>query len=232
MLLLTADDFSILLLTLKVAATSTLVIFPLGVGWAWLLSRWRRPTFSFAKNLLETALSLPLVLPPTAVGILLLELLQRHGPLGIVFRHLGVRIVFTWRAVVLASAVMSFPLLVRPARAAFDEIDPHLLDVARTLGYGRLGVFLRVTMPLAWRGLLTGTLLAFSRALGEFGATIIVAGNIPGRTQTLALAIFQRAESGDDQAATRLVVLTVIIAFAAVWGSEIASRRRTRRLAA
>ena len=164
MLLLTADDFSILLLTLKVAATSTLVIFPLGVGWAWLLSRWRRPTFSFVKNLLETALSLPLVLPPTAVGILLLELLQRHGPLGILFSHMGIRIVFTWKAVVLASAVMSFPLLVRPARAAFDEIDPHLLDVARTLGYGRLRVFLRVTMPLAWRGLLTGTLLAFSRA--------------------------------------------------------------------
>jgi molybdate transport system permease protein len=219
---LTAEDLSILFFTLRVAALATLAILVPGVAAAWGLARWRGP----GKELVETALSLPLVLPPTAVGLLLLDLAGRHGPLG---RLAGGDLLFTWRAVVLAGAVMSFPLLVRSARTAFEEVDPRLLGLARTLGHGPLAVFARVTLPLAWRGLAAGILLAFSRALGEFGATILVAGNIPGRTQTLALAIFHRAQIGQDRAALRLVALTVAIAFAAVWTTELAGRRRGRR---
>jgi molybdate transport system permease protein len=174
----------------------------------------------------ETLLSLPLVLPPTAVGILLLDLLRRRSPLGGLFERLGVEVLFTPKAVVLATAVMALPLLVRPARAAFEEVDRRLPAMARSLGCGPFEAFRRVTLPLAARGILTGTLLAFSRALGEFGATIIVAGNIPGRTQTLALAIFQRHQIGQDADALRLVWVTVVIAFAAVLASEILGRKR------
>jgi molybdate transport system permease protein len=220
----TPEDLSILGLTLKVAAVSTLAILPLGIAAAWGLARWR----GRGRALVETVLSLPLVLPPTAVGLLLLELLSRSGPLGGLLDRLGIEILFTWKAVALATAVMSFPLLVRPARAAFEEIDPRLLGLARSLGRGPAGVFVSVAVPIAWRGLATGAVLAFSRALGEFGATILVAGSIPGRTRTLALAIFHHAQIGQDAAARRLVLLTVILAFAAIWVTEILSRRRDR----
>ncbi len=222
---MTSEDLSILLLTLRVAAVSTIVILPLGVAAAWGLSRWRGP----GKGLVETLLSLPLVLPPTAVGLVLLDLLRRSGPLGKLLDRAGIELLFTWKAVALATAVMSFPLLVRPARAAFEEIDPRLLLVACSLGKGRAAVFRLVALPLAWRGLAAGTLLAFSRALGEFGATILVAGNIPGRTQTLALAIFHRTQIGEDPAALRLVAVTVVLAFLAVWTTETLHRRRARR---
>jgi len=221
---LTADDFSILLLTLEVAAAATLLILPLGVGAAYLLSRRGGPL----RTLAETILSLPLVLPPTAVGILLLEALRRRGTLGGWLEGAGIEILFTPKAVVIATAVMAFPLLVRPARAAFEEVDRRLPGIARSLGCGPFEAFRRVTLPLAARGILTGTLLAFSRALGEFGATIIVAGNIPGRTQTLALAIFQRHQIGQDADAMRLVWVTVILAFGAVLASEILSRKQSR----
>ncbi|HWZ85655.1 MAG TPA: molybdate ABC transporter permease subunit [Thermoanaerobaculia bacterium] len=221
-------DLSILFLTLRVAAIATLVILPFGIFAAWVLARrdgaWR--------TLVETVLSLPLVLPPTAVGLLLLEALRRSGPLGRLLDRMGVEVLFTWKAVIVATAVMSFPLLVRPARTAFEEVDPRLLAMARSLGSGPVSVFRRVALPLAWRGILAGTLLAFSRALGEFGATIMIAGNIPGRTQTMALAIFQRTQIGHDEAALRLVGVTVVIAFAIVWTTELLTRRRTRRTAA
>jgi len=219
------SDASILLLTLRVAAIATLLILPIGIFAAWRLSR----RAGAGRTLAETLLSLPLVLPPTAVGLLLLELLSRSGPLGRLLDRLGIEILFTWKAVVLATAVMSFPLLVRPARTAFEEIEPRLLAMARSLGCGPIAVFRRVALPLAWRGVLSGTLLAFSRALGEFGATIMIAGNIPGRTQTMALAIFQRTHIGRDDAALRLVAITVVIAFTVVWTSEIVTRRRSRR---
>ncbi|HEX9286497.1 MAG TPA: molybdate ABC transporter permease subunit [Thermoanaerobaculia bacterium] len=221
---MSTEDLSILLLTLRVAAVSTIVILPLGIAAAWLLARWK----GRGKVSVETLLSLPLVLPPTAVGLVLLEMLRRSGPLGRVLDRAGIEILFTWKAVALATAVMSFPLLVRPARAAMEEVDPRLIAIGRSLGRGSLGVFARVTLPLAWRGILAGTLLAFSRAFGEFGATILVAGNIPGRTQTLALAIFHRTQIGEDAAAFRLVALTVVIAFAAVWTTEVLQRRRSR----
>jgi molybdate transport system permease protein len=138
-------------------------------------------------------------------------------------------VLFTWKAVVLATAVMSFPLLVRPALVAFEDMDPRLIGMARSLGSRPPAVFARVALPLAWRGILAGTLLAFSRALGEFGATILVAGSIPGRTRTLALAIFQRNQIGQDDAALRLVAVVVVVAFAVVWTTELLTRRRSRR---
>jgi molybdate transport system permease protein len=226
-LAVTSEDLSILLLTLRVAAISTFAILPLGVTAAWLLARrrWR------GKSVVETILTLPLVLPPTAVGLLLLELLRRSGPLGKLLDRAGIEVLFTWKAVALATAVMSFPLLVRPARAAFEEIDPRLPGLARSLGRGPWPVFTRVTLPLAWRGIAAGLLLSFSRALGEFGATIMIAGNIPGRTQTLALAVFHRTQIGAEASAFRLVGVTVIVAFAAVWTTEYLERRRARGVA-
>ncbi|MET0553765.1 MAG: molybdate ABC transporter permease subunit [Vicinamibacteria bacterium] len=216
-----AEEGGVVLLTLGVAALSTLVILPPGVALALALARYRGP----GRSVLETVLSLPLVLPPTAVGILLLELLGRRRPLGAWLAAHGIEVVFTWKAVLLATAVMSFPLLVRQARTAFEEVDPRLPALARTLGCGPLGAFFRVTLPLARRGVLSGTVLAFSRALGEFGATVMIAGNIPGKTRTLALAIFHENQVGRDDRALALVGVTVVLAFAALWTAERLHRR-------
>lgn len=224
----TPSDLSIFLLTLRVAAIATLLILPPGLFVAWQLAKREGPGRTF----FETLLSLPLVLPPTAVGLLLLQALRRSGTLGRLLDGLGIEILFTWKAVVLATAVMSFPLLVRPARTAFEEVDPRLLAMGRSLGSSPAAVFRRVALPLAWRGVLAGTLLAFSRALGEFGATIMIAGNIPGRTQTMALAIFQRNQIGQDAGAMRLVGVTVAAAFVIVWTTELLTRRRARRTSA
>ncbi len=217
-----SDDLQLLWFTLGTASLATALIFPFGVLAGAGLARWRGP----GSGLVETALSLPLVLPPTAVGMVLLELLGRKFGLGQALDAAGLDVVYTWKAVVLASAVMGFPLLVRSARSAFEGVDPRLAGISRTLGRGRVQTFLRVSLPLSWRGVLAGAVLAFSRALGEFGATFLVAGNIPGRTQTLALAIFQRVQLGEDAAAFRLVALTTALAFAAIWVTERVTRRR------
>ncbi|WP_434347292.1 molybdate ABC transporter permease subunit [Myxococcus virescens] len=214
--------------TIWVATLATLLILPPGLAVAYALARWEGP----GKGVVETVLTLPLVLPPTAVGLVLLELLGRNGPLGRVLDAWGMEVVFTPKAVVLASAVMAFPLLVRSARSGFEEVDPRLVAVARTLGDSRTRAFFRVTLPLAWRGVLVGALLAFSRALGEFGATVLVAGNIPGRTQTLSLAIFQRTQLGRDAEALRLAGVAALLAFVAVFATEAVSRRRGRRVRA
>ena len=219
------DDLSILGLTLEVALTATLAILPIGIGLAWLLAGWR----GTGRVVVESILTLPLVLPPTAVGIVLLTLLSKNTFLGRALSAVGLEIMFTWRAAVLASAVMSLPLLVRSARAAFEEVDPRLLEVARTLGDGPLRVFRRVALPLAWRGIVGGVLLSFCRALGEFGATILIAGNIPGRTQTLALAIFHRSQVGREADALRLVAMVCFVALAAVYVTERLARRRHDR---
>jgi molybdate transport system permease protein len=216
------DDLSILGLTLEVALTATLAILPIGVALAWLLAGWR----GRGRVVIESILTLPLVLPPTAVGIVLLTLLSKNNIVGRVLAGAGFEVMFTWKAAVLASGIMSLPLLVRSARTAFEEIDPKLLGVARTLGDGPLRVFRRVALPLAWRGIVAGTLLAFCRALGEFGATILIAGNIPGRTQTLALAIFHRSQLGREGDALRLVAMVCFVALAAVYATERLARRR------
>jgi molybdate transport system permease protein len=218
----------VVLFTLAVAAGATALNLVPGVALAWALSRrgWR------GRTVVETLVALPLVLPPTAVGLGLLLLFGRSGPLGgWLHDRLGIDIAFTWRGVVIASAVVAFPLLVRSARSAFEEVDPRLPAVARTLGRGPLRTFLEVELPLAWRGVVAGAMLAFARALGEFGATILVAGNIPGRTQTLALALFQQVQVGRDREALELAGISVLLAAAAVALSEAVVRRREKTLA-
>jgi molybdate transport system permease protein len=221
----TDGELPLILFSLAVAALATVLILPVGIAVAYGMARWE----GAGKGLIETLLSLPLVLPPTAVGLVLLEVLARSSPLGQALDSLGIEVIFTPKAVVLASAIMAFPLLVRAARSGFEEVDPRLVAVARTLGDSRARAFFRVTLPLAWRGVLTGALLAFSRALGEFGATVLVAGNIPGRTQTLALAIFHRTQLGQDAEALRLAGVATVIAFAAIYATEVLSRRRGAR---
>lgn len=223
--MLTGDEAGIVLFTLGVAALSTLLILAPGLAAALALARYRGP----GKGAIETVLALPLILPPTAVGLLLLQALSRNSALGGWLAGRGVAIVFTWKAVVLAMAVMSFPLLVRSARTAFEEVDPRLVGLARTLGCGRTAALFRVTLPLAWRGVLAGVVLAFARALGEFGATVMVAGNIPGRTRTLALAIFHDNQVGRDDRAAVLAGTTALLAFAALWTTEALTRRLGRR---
>lgn len=208
----------VVFLTLRTAALATLLIVPPGVAMAWLLARrgWR------GKSLVETLVVLPLVMPPVATGLILLHLFGRRGLLG------ALDVVFTWRAVVLAMMVMSFPLLVRAARVAFEEVNPRYEQLARTLGAKESRVFFTITLPLAARGIVSGMLLAFARAVGEFGATILVAGNIPGRTTTLSVAIYNHVQLGRDGEAFRLLAVAVVIAFAAVWIAETFLGRRPR----
>jgi molybdate transport system permease protein len=218
------DNWQIIYFTLGVSILSTILILPGGVLLAWLLARPRW----MGKSLVETLVALPLVVPPVATGLILLELFGRRGILGsFLEKRLGVDIVFTWRAVVIALGVMSFPLLVRTSRVAFEEINPRLEEIARTLGAGETRIFFTLALPLAARGIVAGTMLAFARALGEFGATIMVAGNIPGKTSTIALAIYQYVQLSQDSAAFRLLGVSVLMAFAAVWISEFILRRRS-----
>ena len=210
--------------TTWVAVVSTLCILPAGVALAWALARGRWP----GKSLVETLVTLPLVIPPVATGLLLLKLFGRRGILGHWLEEtLGIEIVFTWKAVVIATAVMSFPLLVRTARVAFEAVSPRVEHVARTLGAGPWRVFWTITLPLARQGVIAGAVLAFARALGEFGATVMVAGFIPGKTETLALSIYQEVQLGRDGEALVLLAISVTLAFGAVWCSERLLRRVT-----
>ncbi|MCP1572162.1 molybdate transport system permease protein [Herbaspirillum rubrisubalbicans] len=193
-----------LLLSLKVAGLATLLNLVLGVAAAYGLSRWRSPLRDF----IDSVLTLPLVLPPTVMGYYLLVLFGRRGTFGTWLEGMGIQLVFTWQGAVLASTVVAFPLVLKAARAAFESVDQQLENAARVLGVSEAGVFFRVSLPLATRGIMAGVLLAFARALGEFGATLMVAGNLPGRTQTLSVAIYEAVQAGDDGAATLLVIIT------------------------
>jgi molybdate transport system permease protein len=220
---MTSAELQIVWFTAWVSALSTLVILPFGLALAWALARRDWP----GKSIIETFVSLPLVMPPVATGLILLKLFGRRGAIGgVLHDKFNLDIIFTWRAVLLALSVMSLPLLVRAARVAFEEVNPRLEQIARTLGAGNWRVFFTITVPLAGRGIIGGMLLAFARALGEFGATIMVAGSIPGKTQTISLAIFQNVQLGDDVHAYRLLGVSVILAFAAVWCSEFFLRRK------
>jgi molybdate transport system permease protein len=219
---MTATEWQIVAFTLEVAALSTLIIAPFGLGVAWLLARHDWP----CKSLVETIVTLPLVMPPVATGLLLLKLFGRRSGIGHFLDEAGLDVIFTWRAVVAAMMVMSFPLLVRGCRVAFEEVNVRLEQVARTLGASNRRVFFTITLPLAARGIVGGLVLAFARAIGEFGATIIVAGNIPGRTTTIALAIYEKVQLGHDADAYRLLGAAVVIAFLALWISEAFLRGR------
>lgn len=200
-------------MSLQVAAGATLLIVLIGCPAAWCLARLRFP----GKGLLAGLLVLPLVLPPTVLGYLLLQLLSRRAWLGHWLEEtLGVVFVFHWTGAVVASAVAAFPLFLLPARGALEAVNPALEDAARLLGRSELSVFRSVTLPLAWRGLAAGTVLAFARALGDFGATVMVAGNIPGLTQTASLAIYDAVQAGDSARAGWLSLAISAISIAAV----------------
>jgi molybdate transport system permease protein len=223
---LSPEDWEALRFTLLACALSTILIFPFGVGIAWLLAKrsW------IGKSILETIVTLPLVMPPVATGLILLKLLGRRSSLGgFLHRRFDLDLVFTWRAVVIAAAVMSFPLLVRAARVGFQEVNRRYEEMARTLGAGEWRVFFTISLPLAGRGILAGVLLAFARAVGEFGATILVAGNIPGETTTLSLRIYEAVQLGHDAVAYRLLLVCVLIAFVTVLAGELLLRRRNAR---
>jgi molybdate transport system permease protein len=195
------------LLTLRVAAVATLAILPPAIGLGYLLARRDFP----GKAVLQALVALPMVLPPVAVGLFLLVLLGRRGPLGFLWQALGIEVVFTWWA------------------AAFAEVDVRFEQLSRSLGVGRLATFLRVSLPLARRGVLYGVLLAFTRALGEFGATALVAGILPGRTETLALGIYARVQLGDDRGALVLCAVSFVLALGAMWIAEGWLRRSPLR---
>jgi molybdate transport system permease protein len=215
------SDAQIIFFTLGAAVLAvTLGILP-GAALAWLLARKSWP----GKTVVETLVALPLVMPPVATGLILLKLFGRRGPLGNWLETHGISVVFTWKAVVAAMAVMSFPLLVRGARTAFESVNPRFEKVAATLGASPLRVLATITLPLAARGIMAGVVFAFARALGEFGATILVAGNIPGLTTTLSTAIYSDIQLGHDSHAWLLLTVSVIITFGAVWCSDWLVRR-------
>ena len=215
-----AVDLTPLWLTLKVAGVATLVTFIVGVNLAFLVARSR----FWGREGLDALCTLPLVLPPTVLGYYLIVLIGRQGWLGRWLQETwGISLMFTWQGAALAAAVVSLPLIFKSARAAFEEVNPELENAARTLGLSETAVFFRVSLPLAWRGILAGAMLAFARAMGEFGATLMVAGNLPGKTQTLSLAVYDAVQAGNDAQATILVVLisTVRLAILVVSGRAL-----------
>jgi len=205
-----------LALSLKVAGWATALNLVLGVAVGLLLARGRFP----GRDLLDTVLTLPMVMPPTVLGYYLLVLIGRHGTLGAwLHETFGINLIFTWQGAVIAATIVSFPLVFKPARAAFEAVDGQLEQAARVLGIPEAAVFFRVTLPLAWRSILAGVLLAFARALGEFGATLMVAGSIPGKTQTLSVAVYEAVQAGQDDTANLLVLITSVVCIAVLLGA-------------
>jgi molybdate transport system permease protein len=205
-------------LTLKVAGMATLLNLLVGVAVGFILARKRFP----GSALVDAFLTLPMVMPPTVLGYYLLVVLGRNGPVGKwLLEHFGVNLIFTWQGAVIAAAIVAFPLVFKSARAAFEAVDPQFAQAARVLRVGETAIFFRVTLPLAWRGILAGVLLAFARATGEFGATLMVAGSIPGKTQTLSIAVYEAVQAGQDNIANFLVLITsvtcITVLLAAGW---------------
>lgn len=224
--MLSREEVEVVVLSLKVGVASVAASLPFAVAMAWLLARRRFP----GKTLLDAAVHLPLVLPPVVVGYALLLAFGRNGPLGALLQPLGIEFAFRWTGAALAAAVMGFPLMVRAVRLSMEAIDARLEAAGRTLGAGAWRVFFTVTLPLAWPGLVTGALLGFARALGEFGATITFVSSIPGETQTLPLAIYGATQvPGGDAAALRLSIVSVLLSLAALAISERLARRAGAR---
>jgi molybdate transport system permease protein len=225
---LTPLEIEALSLSLCVAFWSMAWSLPLGVAVAWLLARHDFP----GKSVLDVAVHLPLVVPPVVVGYVLLVLLGRTGAIGAwLYDSFGVTVAFSWRGAAVASAVMAFPLMVRAIRLSIEAVDRRLEAAARTLGAGPVSVFFTVTLPLTSPGLLAGAILGFARSLGEFGATITFVSNIPGETRTLPIALYSFAQTpGGETSALRLVVISVVLAFAALLASEVMARRLRARM--
>ena len=200
--------WSALSLSLQVAGWATALNLVLGIGVGYLLARTR----FVGRDLLDTLLTLPMVMPPTVLGYYLLVLLGRNGWIGRWLQDsFGIHLIFTLKGAVIAATIVAFPLVFKPARAAFEAIDRQVEEAGRVLGISEIGIFLRITLPLAWRGILAGVLLAFARALGEFGATLMVAGSIPGKTQTLSIAVYEAVQAGQDDIANTLVLITSLV---------------------
>ena len=195
-------------LSLKVAGWATALNIVLGIGVGYFLARTRFP----GRDLLDTLLTLPMVMPPTVLGYYLLVLVGRRSAFGSwLYDTFGINLIFTWQGAVIAATVVAFPLVFKPARAAFEAVDGQLEQAARVLGVSELSIFFRITLPLAWRGILAGVLLAFARALGEFGATLMVAGSIPGKTQTLSIAVYEAVQAGKDDTENMQVIITSVV---------------------
>lgn len=227
-MLLNAAEWQAVWLSVFVACVSLAISLPLAIAVGWLLAKRRFP----GKFLAETLINLPLVLPPVVTGYLLLVVFGRHGMLGrYLEQFLGLRFVFNWKGAALAAAVVSFPLLVRPIRVAFTAVDDRLIQAARTLGAGKLDAFWTVAIPLARPGILSGAVLSWARSLGEFGATIMIAGNIPGETRTISLMIYSLLESPEGvQQSRRLVIASILLACVALAVSEWLEQRGRRNL--
>ncbi len=193
-----------LFLSLKVAFIAVFLNFFLAIPFGYVLARWRVP----GKELIDSLLTLPMVLPPTVLGYYLLVLFGRHGWIGsILHDYFHFTLVFTWQGAVAAAAIITFPLIYKPTRNAFETVNPYYEQAAQVLGISDSAIFFRITLPLAWRGILGGLLLSFSRALGEFGATLMIAGSIPGKTQTLSIAIYEAVQAGQDKQANIAVLI-------------------------
>lgn len=206
-------------ISIKVAFTATMFTFFFGIIAAKLVAGMKRGKF-----LADALFSLPLVLPPTVIGFFLLILFGKNSALGLFLERFGISVIFTWQGAVIAAAAVSFPVMYRTARGAFEQVDPELIDAAKTLGFGRAGIFFEVWLPLAWPGIAAGTVLAFARALGEFGATIMIAGNLPGKTRTMSIAVYTAMQSGNREQAYQWVILILLISFAMLlclnfWGN-------------
>lgn len=215
--------FEIAAFSAAMALLATALALPPAVLLGWVLARRTFP----GRSLLETLCTLPLVMPPVATGLILLRLLGRRSPLGRALDAAGLEIIFTWRAVVIAMAVMSLPIILLTAKAGFQQLNPRFEQMAASLGASPLRVFFRVTVPLAGRSLIAAALLGFARALGEFGATIMIAGGIPGQTETLSVAIYRLTEIGREDDAMGLMLLSVVLAFIAMLASNHVLRRQT-----
>lgn len=215
-------------LSLKVAGWATALNIVLGISVGYFLARTR----FFGRDVLDTLLTLPMVMPPTVLGYYLLVLVGRRSAFGAwLYDSFGINLIFTWQGAVIAATVVAFPLVFKPARAAFEAVDAELEQAARVLGVSELAIFFRVTLPLAWRGILAGVLLAFARALGEFGATLMVAGSIPGKTQTLSIAVYEAVQAGKDDTANMLVVITsVVCVVVLLTASRLAPGRVSERI--
>ncbi len=213
---MSAETWAIARFTVLMALIATALVLPPAIGIGWLLARRSFP----GKTLLETVVSLPLVLPPVASGLLLLWFFGRRSPVGRALDAAGVEIIFTWKAVVIAMMVISFPLVARSVRAGIEQVDRRYEQIAATLGAGPLRILRTITLPLASRGIAAGAVLGFSRALGEFGATIMIAGAIPGQTRTIAVGIYTLVETGREDAAWLLVLISAVLAFGAIYLSN------------
>jgi molybdate transport system permease protein len=216
-------DWFPVFLSIKVAFIVVFIVACVGIPLGRLMARRE----FYGKDVVEAFITLPLVLPPSVIGYGLLKLIGKNGLLGKTLESMGISIIFTWWAVVLASTVVAFPLMYQSAKAAFCSVEPNYEKAARTLGASEMRIFLTISLPLAWPGIIAGLVLAFARALGEFGATLMVAGNIPGQTQTIPLAIYFAVESGDDQTARTLVAIITVFSFLIIFWVNRWTKRKT-----